>query len=227
MKRVILGAIALVVVVVALGFLRGFFRQAVRDKMDPLIAAAPKTELPVIAPKVATPAAQAPGAQAAVAPTPAAQPKLSQENQKRLSEIARLDRKAFMSNDEKTFRSNAMKDEQFLKDIAAILGSRDLDAETKREQYQAIDTLLSAQESGSQQANELLKGVVSDSQIENQALAKDVRENLAGIKAEVLYKWRGADEIESLLPGPASRKLWNNVRDQQSRNEAESRTLSH
>jgi len=152
---------------------------------------------------------------------------LSQENRVRLNEIARLDRKAFMSESEKAFRLTALKDDQFLKDVASILGSRELDPATRKDQYQAIDLLLAAQGSGSQAANQYLKNVVQDPQVENEALAKDVRENLAGIKAEVMYKWRGQEGLESLLPGPASRQIWANVRDQQSRNEAESKTLSH
>lgn len=175
-------------------------------------------------------AAKSSAPQAAAAPVAVVAPvvKLSPELHSKLNEIARLDRKAFLSESEKVFRANLLKDETFLRDIARVLTSHELDQNTKREQYQAIDALLAAQEIGSPAASTLLASVVSDAQVENETIAKDVRENLAGIKAEVLYKWTSQDKTarpESLLPGPVSRQLWANVQDTQSRNEAESRTL--
>jgi hypothetical protein len=180
----------------------------------------------VTAAKSSAPQAAVPAA--VVAPAIAPVVKLSPELHSKLNEIARLDRKAFLSDDEKAFRTNLLKDETFLREISRVLTSHELDQTTKREQYQAIDALLAAQEIGSPAASTLLAGVVSDAQVENETIAKDVRANLAGIKAEVLYKWTSQDNTarpESLLPGPVSRQLWSNVQETQSRNEAESRTL--
>ena len=99
------------------------------------------------------------------------------------------------------------------------------------EQDVAVDILLDALKDGdSRAAEEALKSVVSDSQVEDLALDRPVREQLAGVKAEVLYQWAAlsphmSGDLASLLPGPTSQKIWQNVLTTHQRNLAESATV--
>lgn len=157
--------------------------------------------------------------------------KLDERTRVELADLASLSRKAFLSDDEKSRRQSHLRDSIFLQTVASILRSHDLDQETLREQYQAIDLLLesrSALKSG--EAANLLRAIVADAQVEDATLPRAVRENLAGIKAEVLYEWAArepdvAREIPENLPGPASAKIWENVQDQLARNVAESNAM--
>ena len=97
------------------------------------------------------------------------------------------------------------------------------------EQDVAVDILLDALKDGdSRAAEEALREVVKDEQVEDGTLSGGVREQLAGVKAEVLYQWSamvpsGASELARLLPGPVSQKIWQNVLNMQSQNLAESK----
>ncbi len=228
MKRAVFGILAVVflIAVTYLG-LSGGGREAktaseVAARATPLAARAkPSVAKP---PSVAQLAAATPDG---ILP---ANVKLSPESHARLNEFARLELKAFLTDEEKAARASALKDDAFLREIGRVLVSRGLDETTKRDQYQAIDALLSAQSEGSKSASEILASVVADAQVEDPKIGKEVRQNLAGIKAELLYKWTAQDasaQVEDLLPGPVSRQLWSNVQDSQSRNEAESQTLDH
>lgn len=99
------------------------------------------------------------------------------------------------------------------------------------EQDVAVDILLDALKDGdSRAAEDALKSVVRDSQVEDLALDRPVREQLAGVKAEVLYQWAAlaphvSGDLASLLPGPTSQKIWQNVLNSHQRNVAESATV--
>ena len=101
------------------------------------------------------------------------------------------------------------------------------------EQNAAIDMLLDALKSGdSEVAVDVLRSVVTDGQVEDESIDRSTRENLAGIKAEVLFQWSAlkpaqASELASLLPGPISQKIWQNVVDAQQSNLNESAALAH
>ena len=95
-------------------------------------------------------------------------------------------------------------------------------------QSAALELLLEARgETGSESAGQALRSVVSDDSIENSQLAPADREALAGVKAEILYKWTAqepsiAGQVPAWLPGPASQAIWTNVQEFQAKNEAES-----
>ena len=149
--------------------------------------------------------------------------RLSPEAGAKLLDIATLGQKAFVTEEEKARRAVAMNDPKFLREIAVVLRSQDLDQSTRRQQYQAIDALVASAVAGTAEAQTQLRGIVSDKQIEDASLPQPVRENLAGIKAEVLYNWTSrapaaANDIADSLPGPVSEKIWQNVKDTQSRN---------
>jgi hypothetical protein len=95
------------------------------------------------------------------------------------------------------------------------------------EQDVAVDILLDALKDGDSVAAEAaLKTVVEDQQVEDLALDRPIREQLAGVKAEVLYQWAAmapssASSLAALLPGPTSQKIWQNVLKSHERNLAE------
>ncbi len=92
----------------------------------------------------------------------------------------------------------------------------------------AVDLLVEALKSGDKaMAAEVARAVIEDPAVENAGTDRSVRENLAGIKAEVLYHWAAimpddASNIERSLPGPVSRKIWDNVNRRHASNLAES-----
>jgi hypothetical protein len=96
------------------------------------------------------------------------------------------------------------------------------------EQDLAIDFLFEALRTDEgAPAVEALEAVITDKQVEDEALNAGARENLAGVKGEVLYRWSAiapgkSEALEKALPGPVSVKLWQNVVEAQSMNLAES-----
>jgi hypothetical protein len=78
-------------------------------------------------------------------------------------------------------------------------------------------------------ASAALQAVVQDKQIEDTGLERSAREQLAGLKAEILYQWSATQpdmtaSIVAWLPGPVSQKIWQNVLRMQQSNQAESQT---
>lgn len=90
---------------------------------------------------------------------------------------------------------------------------------------EAIDLLFDARGTSSGPiAEKVLRAVIEDDQIENDKADRGVRQELAGVKAEILYHWSSlepalSDEIHSWLPGPVSEKIWQNVVEAQNQNE--------
>lgn len=148
--------------------------------------------------------------------------------QKELEAYGNLHRKVFLTDDEKREKKDLLDQPRFIRALAARLVEPSLDAEVKASQDLAIDLLLDAWKSGDrEEAAEAFKTVVQDAQVENQALDQGVRQNLAGLKAEVLYHWTALDpaQVASLakeLPGPVSQRIWNNVQSRQADNLAAS-----
>lgn len=91
----------------------------------------------------------------------------------------------------------------------------------------ALSFVISSVKLGNNEARQALKNWISDNSFELAPLSEEKR--IQGeLRAEALYEWSSTAPkenfyIESLLPGPISKKIWLNVLQQQANNEAESR----
>lgn len=101
-------------------------------------------------------------------------------------------------------------------------------AEFREQQNLAIDILLEGLKyAESSAAESALRAIIKDATIENSELNFPARAALAAVKAEVLYQSSAmrADlfaNVEDLLPGPVSKKIWDNVLLKQAENAKES-----
>jgi len=147
---------------------------------------------------------------------------------KELDTYVVLKKKVFLTETEERSRDQLLKNPAILRAMGQRLTISAADDAAALEQNSAVDMLLEALRSGdSTVATEVLKAVVTDRQVEDGALDISSRENLAGIKAEVLYQWSALNpvqsgQIASWLPGPVSQRIWQNVVTAQASNIAES-----
>lgn len=147
---------------------------------------------------------------------------------KELAVYSVIRRKVFLSPTDQNERDKLLKNSAMLKSMGQRLLLSASDDAAATEQNVAVDFLLDAMRSGDYKvASEVLKNVISDGQVEDATLDLPSRENLAGIKAEVLYQWSAlnpvkSDEMATWLPGPVSKRIWKNVVNAQASNMAES-----
>lgn len=141
-----------------------------------------------------------------------------------------LKQKVFLTEEERMEKAILLHDERLFRSLKTLLlldssSSRTLQADQDR----ALDLLYEAIEiEESPAALEVLNAIVADTQIENPNLSPATRENLAGIKGEVIYHWTSlhperSSDVEALLPGPASKRIFENVRRLQDVNHTESK----
>lgn len=148
------------------------------------------------------------------------------EFQKELDEYAALKTKVLPSGDEQRSRDRLLKDARFLRSLGARLSK--IPMLPLGEQDAALDVLVDALKNGDKAAAEqAISEIVEDRQVEDVKIPGEQREQLAGVKAEVLYHWTAIDsgqaaQVAKLLPGPVSRKIWSNVQEAQQNNLAES-----
>lgn len=154
-------------------------------------------------------------------------PSLAQQFAEALVDYARLRSKLFLSDENKSQKARLLQDAELMRALELLLKSSANDMKSQELQNDAIDLLLEARASGSRDAESVLRSVLEDRQIENDAMELGQRKALAGIKAEILYQWSAleparAEEMRRWLPGPISEKIWSNVVDAQDQNELES-----
>jgi len=150
--------------------------------------------------------------------------------EKELKDYIELKAKVFMSDEDKRRRAELLANVDFLRGAGELLKRpAELESEEYDKQARAMDLLLEALSSPSKDvAAEVLRSVVEDPQIENEKLDLKTRQALAGVKGEVMYHWSAMDpegagrNIPSWLPGPVSRKIWQNVTEMQEENLRES-----
>ncbi len=146
--------------------------------------------------------------------------------QSELVSYAELKTKVLPNEGEKAARRMLISNPQLLKAMAARLVQQPL--LSLREQAAAVDLLVDALGAGDKLvAEEALMSVVLDKQVEDTSLPRAVRDQMAGIKAEVLYYWAAhrphqSGQLQAALPGPVSQKIWNNVMASHQSNTAES-----
>lgn len=182
-----------------------------------------------------------PGSSDQAAPSVVAQPKPDRKEvikvwkdfarTKDLASFGLLNQKALLLPADKVVKARLMKDERFLTSLEPLLKVVPVDADTSVLQNQALDFVFEALNSEMRSAAiEILKSVVADGSVENAAVDLADRSALAGVKAEALFNLASAEpssksDIESLLPGPVSKKIWENVQQRQESNLAESANL--
>ena len=144
-----------------------------------------------------------------------------------LSDYAKIKAKVLPDENEKGARRRLIGNADLLRGVGARLRQRPL--LDFAEQAAAVDLLVDALRAGDQQAAaEALMSIVTDSQVEDASVPRPEREQLAGVKAEVLYHWlaftpEGAPQVRAALPGPVSRRILDNVLQTHAANLAESR----
>jgi hypothetical protein len=150
------------------------------------------------------------------------------ERKNELFQFHLLSKKVFLNSEEKNQRQALLQNEQFIGQLKNLFKVPSEYQDLENQQNAAVDFLLAALNGkGSAAAAEVLKSIIQDPATENISLSLATRENLGGVKAEVLYKWSAqeplkATEIPQWLPGPVSQKIWKNVLAQQEMNRAES-----
>ena len=148
-----------------------------------------------------------------------------------LNSYGHLSQKALLLPEDKIVKARLMNDERFLTSLEPILKVVPVDADSGILQNQALDFVFEALNSEMRSAAiEILKNVVADASVENTSADLSDRSAMAGVKAEALFNLASAEpksvsEIESLLPGPVSKKIWENVQQRQESNLAESAKL--
>lgn len=151
------------------------------------------------------------------------------EQKARLAEYAVLQRKVFLTDKEKAERTRMMNDARFVRGLELLLRSVPTAEVTPELQNQAVDLLLEARETTrSEAAAQAMAAIIKDNQIESETMPLATRESLAGVKAEILYRWSAQEpglstQMPGWLPGPVSRTIWDNVLAEQAKNVAESR----
>ena len=149
--------------------------------------------------------------------------------QKELDAFLALKEKVLPSADEQSEMRRLLTDASLLRAVGLRLTEASLAPTVKASQDAAVSLLVDALKAGEPMASEIARQVVEDPQVENASFDRAVRENLAGIKAEVLYHWAAlapdeAANIERSLPGPVSQKIWANVAHRHASNRGESAT---
>jgi hypothetical protein len=230
MRRVNLNLLILVLVIVVVAVLKG--RKATSA------ATVPVTPSPAAADVARVIAVASPGrpGKAIAAPVLTIVPKLELKPEpfaQELAQYAVLKKKIFLTSSEDSERKLLLTNEKLLRGMRSRLMRSPATAQEAMEQNAAIDLLLDAVRTGDNEvAIDVLRSVVTDGQVEDESLDRTTRENLAGIKAEVLFQWSAlkpaqASELAGLLPGPVSQRIWQNVVDAQQSNLNESAALAH
>lgn len=150
------------------------------------------------------------------------------EHQRELDEYHLLSQKVFLTDQERRQKQGLLQNAQFIESLKSLFKSQKPTEELEDQQNTAVDFLMEALNGPAKEAAAgVLKSVIQNPDTENAKLDMATRENLAGAKAEVLYKWSAQDpsrnnEIRQWLPGAVSQRIWANVLYQQEMNRLES-----
>ncbi len=186
-------------------------------------------------PTAATPPPVPPGAQVAlmkdVTPTTkgklAQRPELPFEYKKEIDLFSDMQKRLFLTEADQAEKRRLLNDTALLRALGLRLTEPSLSEAVVQSQDVAVDLLVEALKSGDREtASEVLKSVVEDPQVELPTMERGLREHMAGLKGEILLRWAAlapdqAANIERSLPGPVSRKIWENVRQRHESNRRE------
>ncbi|WII73325.1 hypothetical protein QJS83_05505 [Bdellovibrio sp. 22V] len=147
---------------------------------------------------------------------------------KDLEEYKKIHTKVFLTPEERNFRKDLLNNHRAIASMKDLLLVPATKPDQESMQNAALDLLLEGlQKSANSEAAQVLKDVVADSAVEDNKVDADIRKSLGGIKGEILYQWsslypQSQGDLERMLPGPSSQKIWANVKAQQESNLAES-----
>ncbi len=143
----------------------------------------------------------------------------------RLKDFRTLQAKVFRTKEDEKKWKKLISDSNLILEISTYLKNlpKADQQEFKDSQNAVLDLLVEALRGGSTVAEQAIFDVIKDSQVEDESLAQNYRELLAGVKAELLYQGSSvkpqlASQFQNLLPGPVSQKIWKNVQQQQADN---------
>lgn len=148
--------------------------------------------------------------------------------QKEVAAYSKLVRKIFPNEGDVKEKQALFGSLEFMKAMGQRLLKPALNAKALEEQDLAMDFLFEALNSEQELVAEgLLRDVIVDKQVEDRKLSPEARENLAGLKGEVLHRWTSmrphvSEKLQQELPGPVSERVWANVVEAQAVNMAES-----
>ena len=145
-----------------------------------------------------------------------------------INEYSKLKEKVILTDGEIAQKKRLVQDADLIASLADFL-KMPTEAPDESGQYDAIDLLFEARKASSvkEVAETVLRSLVEDPVVEDPDMDRETREDMAGLKAEVLFQWTSVDpakalEVERLLPGPVSRRIWENVQEEQRMNLQES-----
>ncbi|WP_374029085.1 hypothetical protein [Bdellovibrio bacteriovorus] len=147
---------------------------------------------------------------------------------KDLEEYKKIHTKVFLTPEERNFRKDLLNNHRAIASMKDLLLVPATKPDQESMQNAALDLLLEGlQKSAGGEAAQVLKDVVADAVVEDSKVDADLRKSLGGIKGEILYQWsslypQSQGDLERMLPGPSSQKIWANVKAQQESNLAES-----
>ncbi len=149
---------------------------------------------------------------------PPKKPEMPFEFKKELDLWGDLKKRLFLSEADLAEKNRLLTNTALLRALGLRLTEPSVAQSVVESQDAAVDLLVEALKSGDREtASDVLKSVVEDPQIENSAMAPQVREHMAGVKGEIMLRWAAlvpedAANIERSLPGPISKKIWDNVK---------------
>lgn len=136
-----------------------------------------------------------------------------------------LNKKIIKTDDEKEQFASLLKDSRTLKNVRGLLlRPTKTDADL---QNQALDLVIESLKAGQSEALDVLASFVADPSLELGGQDASVQQFKAELKAQALLEWSSqqpqqSQYIESILPGPISKRIWQNVMAHQNNNVAES-----
>lgn len=183
----------------------------------------------VIANKPAHAAAQAP-VQREIASIPKAATAIPINLSQGLLGYKKLHAKTFLNSQEEVEKKEMLGNSEFIGDLGRVLSDTSMMQDPQYEEMEnaALDLIVEALQKGDRESSlQVIQSIIQDPQVENTQLPQKVRETLAGIKGELLYHAvafapNEFSNVESLLPGPVSQKIWQNVQGQHQQNFNES-----
>jgi hypothetical protein len=165
-----------------------------------------------------------------VAPTPKLfierdLPEVSENVLNAVARFKNLDEKVFATEAEVAERASVLRNSEVLKEMQSLLMRAEPD-EFERDLV-AMDILVKSLETSPEFSRELVEAFVFDATVEKSQLSPEEQQYLAELKGELIYHWiayepERLEEIERQLPGPISKKLFQNAKEMRMANLLES-----
>lgn len=154
-----------------------------------------------------------------------------------IEEFANLSEKVFSNSDEQMRRSELLMNPEYVRNIGDYLLKVPREEVQNQIYDQSLEFLVEALKLGSNEALTQIERVIADQQVENGKLPLEQRKFLGETKGELLYQYAALNsvsskggsagnqteqQIASLIPGPVTQKIWNQVLQALDANFAES-----